>query len=309
MVNFRFHLVSLTAVFLALAAGIVIGAGVVDRQTVALLENRLSDVEANSNKTKRDNDELKAQLTLWSRFSSEVGDRMVEGRLPTTRVLVAGVDGTPREPVQRLQETLRASGATLEGTVWFLGAWRLDKPEQVRALAVILDLPDTTRPADLRVAGLARVAEAWGGGGSEALARLQAAGFVDFQAEPGRPATVDAVPAGGSVIVLADAEQGGVPAADLAVPFAAQLVDRGLSLLAAQPVPAVRKPDERARPAPFVEALRATDAAGRLSTVDDVDDYRGRVAAVLAIADLRGGRFGHYGISASAQRLLPQAAE
>jgi hypothetical protein len=220
---------------------------------------------------------------------------------------VAGVDGTPREPIQRLQETLRAAGATLEGAVWFSNAWRLDQPSHVQALAGILQLPDTTKPPDLRAAGLALIAEGWGSGGSDALARLQASGFVEFEAEPGRPTTIEAVPTTGTVVVIADAEQAAVPASDFAVPLATSLVDRGVAVLAAQPVTAARKANDKTRPVPFVEALRATDAAGRLSTVDDLDDYRGRVAAVLAIADLGEGRFGHYGISATSQRLLPLA--
>ena len=42
MINFRFHLVSLIAIFLALALGVVIGAGVIDRGVVDTLDNRLN---------------------------------------------------------------------------------------------------------------------------------------------------------------------------------------------------------------------------------------------------------------------------
>ena len=38
MINFRFHVVSLIAIFLALALGVVIGAGVIDRGVVDTLE-------------------------------------------------------------------------------------------------------------------------------------------------------------------------------------------------------------------------------------------------------------------------------
>ena len=41
MINFRFHVVSLIAIFLALALGVVIGAGVIDRGVVDALNNRL----------------------------------------------------------------------------------------------------------------------------------------------------------------------------------------------------------------------------------------------------------------------------
>ncbi|MDP8986792.1 MAG: copper transporter, partial [Actinomycetota bacterium] len=54
----------------------------------------------------------------------------------------------------------------------------------------------------------------------------------------------------------------------------------------------------------FTEALRADDAlSARLSTVNNVDTFAGRLAAVLAIRDLAEGRTGHYG--RGAQRLIP----
>ena len=45
MINFRFHLVSLIAVFLALALGVVMGSTVIDRAVVNGLENRIKHVE------------------------------------------------------------------------------------------------------------------------------------------------------------------------------------------------------------------------------------------------------------------------
>ena len=53
MINFRYHLVSLTAVFLALAAGITIGAGVVDRATVTRIEGQLRNVDSRRESTLR----------------------------------------------------------------------------------------------------------------------------------------------------------------------------------------------------------------------------------------------------------------
>ena len=59
MINFRFHLVSLIAIFLALALGVVIGAGVIDRGVVDTLNTRLDTVESNSERIKGENSELR----------------------------------------------------------------------------------------------------------------------------------------------------------------------------------------------------------------------------------------------------------
>jgi hypothetical protein len=310
MVNFRFHLVSLTAVFLALAAGIVIGAGVVDRQTVDLLEGRLNQVERNRDRTNRENDQLRAENSTWARFSNEAGDRVVEGKLAEVTVLVVAVDGTPTEPVGRLVQTLRAAGATVDGTLWFRGKWRLEEEQQVRDLAEALAAPPETGAGELRDAALTRLGDEWGsgGGGGALLASLREAAFVDFEPDPTRGGvTIEAVPRPGTVVVVVHGADPDVPVAELGLPLTVRLVERGMPVLATQPLPPETRPGERERPAPYVTAVRAADdVAGRLSTVDNVDDYRGRVAAVFAVADLRRGRFGHYGVAHGAQRLVPE---
>ena len=62
MLNLRYHVVSLVAVFLALGIGVIMGATVIDRVTVDQLRNRLDSVESSVRQTRRDNDRLAAQL-------------------------------------------------------------------------------------------------------------------------------------------------------------------------------------------------------------------------------------------------------
>jgi len=312
MVNFRFHLVSLTAVFLALAAGIVIGAGVVDRQTVDLLEGRLNQVERNRDRTNRENDELRAENSTWARFGDQAGDRVVEDQLAGATVLVVGIDGTPAETVMRLAQAFRAGGATVDGTLWFRAKWRLADEEQARELADVLAAPPTMQPAELRDAALTRLGDEWGsgGGGGALLTSLRDAAFVDFEPDAtntGAAITLEAVPRPGSVVVIVAAEDVDVPPVELGIPLTVRLVERGLPVLAAQPLPADEPTGEGEDTTPYVAAVRAEDdVAGRLSTVDNVDDYRGRVAAVFAVADLKRGRVGHYGVTPGAQRLVPE---
>ena len=62
MINFRFHIVSLIAIFLALALGIVIGAGVIDRGIVDTLDNRINNIEAKADRIQLQNDILSAAV-------------------------------------------------------------------------------------------------------------------------------------------------------------------------------------------------------------------------------------------------------
>jgi len=150
MVNFRFHLVSLTAVFLALAAGIAIGAGVVDRQTVDFLEDRLRTVENNRQQTNAENDRLRGDIDVWRRFGEQAGDGLIQGRLQEIPVLLVGVDGTERELVERLRTSMQAAGAAVQGSVWLTGRWSLSNSDDVQRLAEVTGASATTRPNDLR---------------------------------------------------------------------------------------------------------------------------------------------------------------
>jgi hypothetical protein len=308
MVNFRFHLVSLTAVFLALAAGITIGAGVVDRATVDQIERRLSDVDARRQATNDENDRLRIDLGRWSGFGDALGDRPLQGRLNGATVVVVSTSGVDRGVLDALTASITAGGATVDGSIVFTGKWRLGNDDDAQQLARILDAAPTTQPPDLRAAGIAAVADAWiTGDGGALVTALVEGGFLEFQ-----PGSLDALPLAelpraGSMFVVLSGDAADVSPAELAQPLVTRLATSDLRLLAVQPLRPPADPPEGGEdgPAPeFVVALRGDGAvAGRISTVDNVDDYRGRVAAVLALAELQSGRRGHYGFGSDTQRV------
>ena len=300
MVNFRFHLVSLTAVFLALAAGITIGAGVVDRATVDQIERRLSDVDARRQATNEENDRLRGDLGRWIEFGEQLGDRPVQGRLNGVSVLAVATTGVDRGVLDGLVGSITAAGASVDGTILFTGKWNLASDEDAQQRAAVLDAAPTTEPDALRSAGIAAVAAAWTtGDGGSLLTGLVERGFVEFQPGPGEALPLAELPRPGSMFVVLSSDGADVPPPSLAAPLVADLSDADVRLLAVQPVrpPADPVEDGEDEPAPeFVLALRSDSAvAGRISTVDNVDDYRGRTAAILALAELQSGRRGHYG--------------
>jgi hypothetical protein len=313
MVNFRFHLVSLTAVFLALAAGITIGAGVVDRATVDQIERQLADVAERRRETNAENDRLRRELATASQFLDDAGDQLVDGALAGAPVVVVASAGVDRDLVDRFRGTLAAAGAEVDGTYWFTGRWALAEAEHARQLAAILDIAPTTSADNARAAALVAVAAAWGTGDSGALmGALADAGFLEFET-----AQVDVEPAGElprpetTFVVISSATAEAAPDV-VSVPLVTQLVADGRPVLAAQPTdPAPVESAEGEQPeatAPgFVAQLRDEegDVDGALSTVDNLDDPRGRIAAVLAVRDLRARRTGHYSLGPDT-RLIPE---
>ncbi len=309
MINFRFHLVSLTAIFLALGIGIAVGATVVDRATVDFLETRLKGVERRLDSTDTENAKLTAELDRWSAFADQARDESVAGRLEGVPVLVFGVQGMDRRPVEDLRVSLASAGAVLRGTVWFTSKLALGNDEDAVALAELLDVaPRGGDPVRRSMINLLS-AELAGQTATGLLAKLREAAFVEIEpaADGVDPATVAVE---GTRFVVASDDKSDVANEDLAVPFAGELAGSAPArVLAVEPGRDADGPRRPAVRAVFVGPLRTDDQVSPLlSTVDDLEDFRGRFAAVYALRDLGTGKVGHYGVGPGAARLVPETA-
>lgn len=310
MINFRFHLVSLTAVFLALGIGIAVGATVVDRATVDFLETRLKGVEGRLDTTDAQNAALRADLDRWGAFADQARDDSVRARLAGVPVLVLGVRGIDRRPVDELRQWLAAAQADLRGTVWFTSKMRLDKADDTTALAGLVGMV-TRDPDGVRRSVVNQLAaELAGQAPPGLLARLREAAFVEVETPTGAAADPAAAPVEGMRFVVVSDGDAEVPNAELALPLSSQLAQVARARVLA--VEAGREAAGRSRPARravFLGPLRADgQVAPLLSTVDDLEDFRGRFAAVYALRDLGDGKVGHYGVGPGATRLVPETA-
>lgn len=308
MVNFRFHLISLTAVFLALAIGIAVGATVVDRATVEALQDQLDRVERGVEATDAENARLGRELGRWDSFAEQGGDIAVAGRLTDVPVLLVGMAGIDRAPVEELQRVLAASGALLQGTVWLTSRFALERPEDVAALGAAVG--SEVRIADVvRGAAVVRLAtELAGDMPSPLLVALRDSAFLEYDSAVGDPAGLAAIPRPGTLFVVVSEEDAEVPNGALAVPLAVQLGRIGGSRVLAAEAGREARPGQPGTRAAFVGPLRDGELATLVSTVDNLEDFRGRFSAVYALRDLGAGRIGHFGIGRGATRLVPETA-
>jgi hypothetical protein len=306
MISFRFHIVSLTAVFLSLAIGIGIGAAVVDRKTVDFLEGRLDTVERRANATAAENDTLRGDVSRWKQFGDQGATAFVRGQLEAP-VIVVGVQGIDRKPVDAFRQLLVASGARLQGTVWFTSKLELTNAEDVRALQAIVGAT-TARPDLLRRATATRLAEGWlPGGAPTVLPALRDGGFVEFEPPTGEPVDLTSVTPEGTLTVVVSGPAAEVPNAEVAQPFITGVVQRAANRVLVAEAGRDATADAPAVRAVFLRPILADEAiANRLSTVDNLEEVRGRVAAVLSLVGLVEGKAGHYGTGRGAQRLVPE---
>ena len=303
MINFRFHLVSLTAVFLALALGIAVGATVVDQKTVSALRSQVNRVDHRLNSLSDENGRLRAQVGQWDAFGREEDGKgaLVQGRLSGVHVLLIAARGTDADPLAKLRAALVSAGAALEGTIWLTPKLKLDPSNPSTS-------DDTARQAALH-----RLATSWAGSdtgtASNPLQAMVSDHFLDYEATPTGGLALSSVPQSGTMFVIVSSLAAEVPNDLVTIPFASELAQaaphRVLAVEPAHESPTAGQPPLRAS---FVGPLRQGPATtGRLSTVDDLEDVRGRVASVMALMDLGRGQVGHYGLGPGAASQLPAA--
>ena len=318
MINLRYHIVSLVAVFLALALGILMGSTVIDRVIVDELRERVEVVGARASNTERVNTELRTELESLHGFADEARDQLVLGRLRGVPVLVVAVQGVERRPVDAVRQALAAADAVPAGTLLFTNKLRLDNDADMRALATTVGANPAAGPESVRRQTLTRLAAVLDGTANDAtlLPALAAGGFVGY--EPPSPTATTTTLGLGSfpvanlrlvVVSGAGAEVGddrvGIPFAQALVAQAPASPQAGGSAVAGF-VAAESGRDTPGGRAVFVGSLRGDGSiSARLSTVDNLESPIGQAAAVLALADLEDGRTGHYGRGPAAQRLLP----
>ena len=134
MINFRFHLVSLIAVFLAMGLGILVGSTVVDQVIVDRLDREISSVSHESNQLKDENRALKDQVSQLDDFLHKSSAYAVQQRLTNVPVVIVAEKGIDGAAVNNVLASVRAAGAVVPGVLWLNSKWRLDTPKDLHSL-------------------------------------------------------------------------------------------------------------------------------------------------------------------------------
>jgi hypothetical protein len=306
MINFRFHIVSLIAIFLALALGVVIGAGVIDRGVVDTLNSRLDRVEAKSSRISKENDALSTRNQQLEGAIGNLQPFAVSGRLAGDDVGVIAVRGVDSDSTTATITSLQQADATVSGTLWLEAKWKLDTDGDVKALQTALG-STTKNKTTLRAEAWTQLADrlsnpvaAGGDGTSDLLAVLRDAGFLGFDGVGSM--TINEFPGRSPGVVLVVANEGSVPADTVVVPAATALHDAKIPLVVAGVWNQVTDGPDRAE---VVQPLRDSDLKSSVSTVDDLDQPQGPATVTLALADLflTTPTVGHYGYGPHTQPL------
>jgi Copper transport outer membrane protein, MctB len=310
MINFRFHIVSLIAVFLALALGIVMGATVVNRAIVDRLNDRIDTVEENANRRKAESDQLRSEVGQLQGYVDASKDYAVTGRLNGANVVTIAARGVNEEAVKQTVELTRRAGGQNLGILWLEEKLTLADDDAQRELGEIVGQTGgnakATRDSAWNAIASRLAAGGASGGGPDVLNGLENAGFVKFEAvgnQAGDNFSLGTFPGAGARVLLVDGTEGKVAPNEVLAPLTGALVANQVGVVAGEVFDERDGGPDRGA---MLSPIRNNDELTRnVSTVDDLDLTEGHVTAVLALADLSRNVVGQYGYGAGATRSLP----
>ena len=304
MIDFRYHVVSIVAVFLALAIGIVLGSTELQGTTIDVLRNTSQQIKNQYDATHARNAELNQQVSADQAVAQAGEARMLDGLLSGQRVVVVNAPGAPGPVVTGITSALRQAGATVTGQVnlqpklldasqnnqQFLtqlvqqlaapgavpaNGTGLEQAARMLGSAILTKSADPNGSASGSTSGGSSVTSA-----RTILERYAQAGLLSISG--GRPS----VPATLAVLVTpSSAPSGGVsdPANQGLITLAQQLDTAGLGTVMAGSASASGQGSA-------IDALRGSTAAAKISTVDYADTATGQIVTVWALADALAGR-------------------
>jgi Copper transport outer membrane protein, MctB len=319
LIDFRYHIVSIIAVFLALAIGMLMGSLVLGEALERRLRRDLEDISNRNDTLREEIVDLNRQVDADEAFALEVRPYLIDEVLEGEEVVVFTYGGTDEELTDEVQSSLEDAGAVVATTMTATSRLDLGEQADVEELAAILET-EGSDPGELRATAGAVLGDRSGDvalnippqlqsqqptqrgsptGELEALIDgLAGAGFVEIETRSESPI----VPPGASFVIVGGSEED--PPFDVSsftVNLGEELANEGAGVLAAEPSNSTWD---------LVEALlNDAETVETVATVDQAESVSGSIAVVLALDRARAGDIGHYGVGSGADAIIPESSE
>jgi Copper transport outer membrane protein, MctB len=332
VIDFRYHLVSIVAVFLALAIGIVLGSTELQGPTYNLLNQTTAKLQNEYDQASSQRDAAQQQADLGQNYAQAVEPVVLHNLLVGQRLLIITEPGAPASVVTAISNAAtQDAGATVTGQIALQSKFfdnsdtTLDALNQVnlamsQADGIVLNTGTTYQQQAaqviaseilLRAAGSSTVQQSGAQPSSSPSASSQQEttaqtmltayaneGFLTISGQPAASATLALIvtpqtaPADGSADPL---DQLLGPVAEELAAYSSATVVAGVSA--------------DSGPGSPISVLRASSAASKVSTVDDADFVVGQSVVVQALAaQLNGANPGSYGFANGASAVAPSPA-
>ncbi len=311
MINFRYHVVSLTAIFLALAIGLVLGTAALNGP---LSDRLLSEIQSlsNSNSQLRDQvAELEEEVNSQEETIQDLAPLLLDGRLAGQRIALVAMPGAADDELTAVSQMLDMADATIGVQVRFNDRF-IDPARNVDLsdLAARL-LPERTPPLELpnesdgvqsSAALIAAVLVAQdpplpAGSGSAVLTGYAEDGMLTYEGDPDTPVDAFLVVAGEPAVDTNGAERNAA-----VLTTVTQLDQAAVTVVASHGASGEGN---------VVAAIRSDSSlVDTMSTVDNVNTTLGQVVTVhTLVQELAGITGGHYGNGDGASGPVPQPTD
>jgi hypothetical protein len=300
VISLRQHAISLAAVFLALAVGVVLGSGLLSDTLLSGLRDEKRQLQDQINAVDEQKNALNEKLKAANDFDAAMADRMVHSALAEKSVAIFRTPDASDDTVAALTRLVGQAGGIVTGTVSLTQQF-VDANASEKLLSVVNSsiLPAGSQLSTAKVDQGSQAGDLLGivlqinknpatppvddTQRQTALAALRETGFVSCDKQISAANTAVVV-TGGQL-----GEDAGNRGSTVAR-FAAALAPHGSGTVLAGA-------NGSSSGTAAVAVARADQAmASAISTVDDVDAESGRITTVLALHELLGGgHSGHYG--------------
>ena len=307
MIDFRYHLVSLISVFLALAVGVVLGAGPLQNSLGTALNDQVTALRENRNATQTKLEQTETAVNERDSYITQAASGLLPGTLASKNVAMVLLPEAKAEAADAITTQLKNAGATVTGRVSLTSTWVDLSRENYRSTfsgQVQGHLDSTTSKDANGILGeaLAKALTANDDSSRVLMDMLSVTAdksgtpFVSVdstptaaaemivvvgprpQASSGKGATVEATP-GQDPKAWAKALEGTAGRAPTVVVGSADGDDGVVSIIRSE--------------------------KAKVTTVDSVGQIAASVSTPLALASTRAGTIGHYGFDKGAEAVMP----
>lgn len=301
MIDFRYHLVSIVAIFLALALGIILGSTTLSQSVTKGLQSEAKAAQQRGDRLRDENNQLTQQVKGDEQFAQVLGSQIVVNRLKGQSVVFVETPGAGTDSLEQISDLAQQSGAAVTGRVTIQKKYLDDKQVQTvddlagqlkpEGVAVPADAQPYDRAAAVLASALVTKDAAKAGredaSGGTILNAFKQAGYVTTSGNPGQHATLAVVIAPSTPY----AGSGGDTDNDALLSLTGALDTAGRGTVLGGPVTAAQKGG-------LIKALYDSDGKKNVSSVNVADKSSGQVVTILALQEELGGKSGQYGIGA-----------
>ena len=321
MIDFRYHLVSIVAVFLALAIGIVLGSTELQGPTYNFLNRTTAKLQTQLDQTTSQRDAAQQQATQDELYAQAVQPAVLHDLLTGQRLLIVTEPGAQPSVVNGISTAAIVAGATVTGQINLApkffdisgktqGSLNQTTLDVAQAAGLQLDTSTTyqqqaaqviaseilttspTSPTSPGSSGSSGSRSASGDQGANAGTMLQTYAASQFLRTTGQPAT----PATLAIVVTPQ----NAPSDGSADQLDQVLISLVQQLAAKSSATVVAGSSSGSGAGSPIAVLRSNNVASQVSTVDDADLVSGQTVTIQALAALlAGGKAGSYGFTAN----------